>query len=178
MPASVTHVYTAVGSYAISATATVADGNGGTYAATTGGALDSSFGAGGVAQVGGSSWGAPSVAIDPNGDLAVALPSGELTLYKSDGQPDSQFTPVNTGLGGPVAVQPDGKVLVAGDVQVLGQRLLRLPGRDRRKALTTPMARPIRPSAPMARQSCPSSARTAKRTSLRPCWCSPMAALL
>ena len=58
------------------------------------------------------------MAIDPNGDLAVALPSGELTLYKSDGQPDSQFTPVNTGLGGPVAVQPDGKVLVAGDVQV------------------------------------------------------------
>ena len=52
-PASVTHVYTAVGNYAISATATVSDGQGGTYTAVTGGtagALDSSFGAG-VAQV-------------------------------------------------------------------------------------------------------------------------------
>ena len=38
-PASVTHVYTAVGNYSISATATVSDGQGGTYTAMTGGGV-------------------------------------------------------------------------------------------------------------------------------------------
>ena len=131
-PASVTHVYTAVGNYAISATATVSDGNGGTYTAVTGGPhLDSSFGTGGVAKVTPTPLGYPFVALDPNGDLAVILDSsGQLALYKANGQPDSQFAAVSTGLevasgqeagdvgSIEVAVQPDGKVLVAGDLTV------------------------------------------------------------
>ena len=120
-PASVTHDYGAVGRYAISATATVSDGQGGTYTAVTGGqagALDSSFGTDGIAQVDGNNYGTGnSVAIDPNGDLVVA-PPGELMFYTADGVPDAGLPVVDTGLYSPwgckTAVQPDGKVVIGG----------------------------------------------------------------
>ena len=96
-----THVYTAVGNYAISATATVSDGQGGTYTAVTGGtagALGSGFGTGVTQLDTDGSHPAASVAIDPNGDLAVAT-GDELTLYTANGVPDPGFPTVNTGFG-------------------------------------------------------------------------------
>ena len=79
------------------------------------------------------------MAIDPNGDLAVATASGELMLYSPMRTVDAGFnrgSPVNTGFGGyqEVAVQPDGKVLVTGDLWV-SDKLRILYGRDRREAV-------------------------------------------
>ena len=121
---SVTHVYSATGPYAISATATLGDGMQETTGGTAG-LLDPGFNGGSAVQVNGDGLPA-SVAVDPNGDLAV-LTSGQLALYESNGTAlDPAFnsgSPISTGLGnawGPhqVAVQPDGKVLVTGDTWV------------------------------------------------------------
>jgi uncharacterized delta-60 repeat protein/uncharacterized repeat protein (TIGR01451 family) len=101
---------------------------------TVSGTLDASFGSGGVVITGisGEDYGS-DVAIQPDGRMVVVGTSGSintdfaLVRYTAAGIPDASFgvsgvvtTPIGTALdfGRAVALQPDGKIVVAGAGQI------------------------------------------------------------